>query len=149
MSMSPNVSGYGRIIHFAGAAIPVAAADPPASVNVSAQDGVTAWVKIVADAATNIGIISVQVVDSYDGSAGSWIPNTVNAAAMRSDYGTASFSGSSTVALTVTGGFTYWLKLQTANTQMGIGGASVLVWGDAAGSGDDEVSVYFASIEGV
>ena len=149
MSTSPHVSGYGRIIHYAGAAIPTAKTDPTAIVQVSEQDGVTAWVKITLDNSTNIGTVSIEVVDSYDRSAGSWIGNTVSAVACRTDYGTASFSGTSTIAITVTGGQTYWVKLQTANTLMGVGGASVCVWGDAAGSGDDEISVYFASIEGV
>lgn len=149
MSTSPNVSDLGQIIHYAGDAIPTGKADPTVIRPVSEQNGVTAWVKIVVDDNSNLGIITMEVVDSYDASAGSWIANTVNAVACRADYGTATISGSTTVTINVTTGFTYWVKLQTANTQMAVGGASVVVWGDAVGSGTDEISVYLASIEGV
>ncbi len=152
MSTSPILSNFQRIALFTGTSTPVAYADPdPSAVrDISTQTGATAWVKIVTDAASNFTTVNLQLVDSYDGSAGSWIANTVNPVGSVGTGVPVVISGTAAVVVTVTTGKTYWIKLQTANTLMGIGGASVVAWGSggAAKSGDS-IAIYLVAAEGV
>ncbi len=150
MSTSPLLSDFGILYSISGTGFPVAYADPTAIVNIANLTGSTAWVKVVTDAASNFTGINVQLVDSYRGAAGSWVANSVVAVATDGSGTPPTITGNTAVVVTVTAAKTYWVKLQTANTLMGIGGASVVVWasGGAAKSGDG-VTVYLVAAEGV
>lgn len=153
MSTSPIVNSFGAIATFTGAGIPTAFADPAAAAvrQIAATDACVAWVKVVTTSATNLTSVDIEIVDSYDGSAGSWCANYIDAASATSGTVTYGSGSNQTIAnVTVTNSTTYWIKLVSYKVRMNPGGASISVKANGgAGKTGESVTLYLVTSTGI
>lgn len=116
-----NNSSIGTITWAAGAVPTVFPTNPAAgnSFFTGAASNLVVWVKFVTDGASNFTSFDIQIVDSYDGTAGSWLVNpcveNVNGAT------------ASTQNVLVSAGATKWAKFQTSSTRVTPNGMSVFL----------------------